>query len=211
MKQVIQNDRSRSTEVLEVPAPRVRSGSVLVNTAASLISAGTEKTAVDFGHKSLLEKARSRPDLVKQVLERVAKDGLRPTLEAVKNRLDMPIPLGYSCAGHVLEVGRGAEEFSVGQRVACAGAGYANHAEVVVIPRNLVVAIPDEVSFEDAAYVTLGAIALQGVRIADLRLGDRVAVIGLGLLGQLAVQILRASGLPRHRDRPRSEQGRPGA
>jgi predicted dehydrogenase len=194
MKQVIQNDRSRSTEVLEVPAPRVRSGSVLVSTAASLISAGTEKTAVDFGHKSLLEKARSRPDLVKQVLERVAKDGLRPTLEAVKSRLDMPIPLGYSCAGKVLEVGRGAEEFSVGQRVACAGAGYANHAEVVVVPQNLVVPVPDEVSFEDAAYVTLGAIALQGVRIADLRLGERVAVIGLGLLGQLAVQILHASG-----------------
>jgi polar amino acid transport system substrate-binding protein len=194
MKQVIQNDRSRATRVLEVPEPRVRSGSVLVRTAASLISAGTEKTAVDFGNKSLLEKARSRPDLVKQVLERVAKDGIRPTLDAVMNRLDMPIPLGYSCAGVVEEVGRGAEEFSAGQRVACAGAGYANHAEVEVVPRNLTVPIPDGVSFEDAAYVTLGAIALQGVRVADVRLGDRVAVIGLGLLGQLAVQILRASG-----------------
>jgi polar amino acid transport system substrate-binding protein len=194
MKQVIQNDRSRATEVLEVPAPRVRSGSVLVRTATSLISAGTEKTAVDFGNKSLLEKARTRPDLVRQVLARIAKDGIRPTLEAVANRLDAPIPLGYSCAGVVEEVGRGAEEFSAGQRVACAGAGYANHAEAVVVPRNLVVPIPEGVSFEDAAYVTLGAIALQGVRVADVRLGEQVAVIGLGLLGQLAVQILRASG-----------------
>ncbi len=194
MKQVIQNDRSRATLVMEVPEPRVRSGSVLVRTSASLISAGTEKTAVDFGGKSLLQKARSRPDLVRQVLGRMVKDGIQPTLEAVVNRLEQPIPLGYSCAGVVEEAGRGAEEFSVGQRVACAGAGYANHAESVVVPKNLVVPVPDGVSFEEAAYVTLGAIALQGVRTADVRLGDSVAVIGLGLLGQLSVQILRASG-----------------
>jgi predicted dehydrogenase/threonine dehydrogenase-like Zn-dependent dehydrogenase len=194
MKQVIQNDRSRATVIMEVPEPRVAPGGILVRTRASLISAGTEKTAVDFGRKSMLEKARSRPDLVKQVLGRMASDGIQPTLESVMNRLEQPIPLGYSCAGIVEEVGRGAHEFSVGQRVACAGAGYANHAEMVSVPRNLAVPIPDGVGFEDAAYVTLGAIAMQGVRVADVRLGDSVAVIGLGLLGQLSVQILRACG-----------------
>ncbi|MBX6364612.1 MAG: bi-domain-containing oxidoreductase [Gemmatimonadetes bacterium] len=194
MKQVLQNDRSRELQVAEVPAPGVRAGQVLVRNVASLISAGTERAAVDFGQKSLLQKARSRPDLVRQVVERVRKEGLGPTIEAVRSRLDQPVPLGYSCAGVVEEVGAGVTEFSPGQRVACAGAGYANHAELVVVPRNLVVAIPDPVSFEDAAYVTLGAIALHGVRTADVHVGDVVAVIGLGLLGQLTVQLLRAAG-----------------
>lgn len=194
MKQVVQNARSRDLEVLDVPDPVARPGTVVVRNAASLISAGTERTDIDFARKSVLEKARGRPDLVKQVLDQVRQNGIRPTIEAVLNRLDQPIALGYSCAGVVERIGRGAEEFSVGDRVACAGQGYASHAELVTVPKNLVVPVPDGVSFDAAAYVTLGAIALQGVRVADVRLGESVAVIGLGLLGQLTVQILKAGG-----------------
>jgi predicted dehydrogenase len=180
--------------VAEVPEPASKSGAVLVRNVASLISAGTEKMVIDFAGKSLIQKAQDRPDLVKQVMDKVRKDGFIPTVQTVLSRLGQPIPLGYSCAGIVETVGRGAEEFAVGDRVACAGMGAASHAHAVVVPKNLTVPIPDAVSFEDASYVTLGAIALQGVRIADIRLGDRVAVIGLGLLGQLTVQILRSSG-----------------
>lgn len=194
MKQVLQHVRSGELEVAEVPEPSSRSGGVTVRNVASLISAGTEKMTIDFAGKSLIGKAKERPDLVRQVLDKVKKDGLIPTVQAVLSRLDQPIPLGYSCAGVVEEVGRSAAEFQPGDRVACAGMGYASHANVVFVPKNLVVRIPDDVSFEDAAYVTLGAIALQGVRIADVRLGENVAVIGLGLLGQLTVQILKASG-----------------
>jgi predicted dehydrogenase len=194
VKQVLQHVRSGQLEVVDVPDPVCKSGGIVVRNVASLISAGTEKTLIDFAGKSLLGKARERPDLVKQVLDKVKKDGLGPTVQTVMSRLDQPIPLGYSCAGIVERVGRGAEEFQVGDRVACAGMGYASHADSVFVPKNLSVRIPDGVSFDDAAYVTLGAIALHGVRVADVRVGDHVAVIGLGLLGQLAVQILRASG-----------------
>jgi predicted dehydrogenase/threonine dehydrogenase-like Zn-dependent dehydrogenase len=194
VKQVLQHVRSGALQVAEVPEPVCGSGGVLVRNVASLISAGTEKTIIDFAGKSLMGKARDRPDLVRQVLGKVRKDGIGPTLQTVMSRLDQPMPLGYSCAGVVEEVGRHATEFSVGQRVACAGMGYASHADAVFVPRNLTVPIPDEVSFEDAAYVTLGAIALQGVRIAGVQLGERVAVIGLGLLGQISVQLLKASG-----------------
>lgn len=194
MKQVVQHVRTRRLEVAEVPEPGVRSGGILVRNAASLISAGTEKTITDFAGKSMLGKARERPDLVRQVVDRVKKDGIGPTVQTVLSRLDQPIALGYSCAGVVEAVGRGAEEFSAGDRVACAGMMYASHADVVFVPKNLSVPVPDGVSLEDASYVTVGAIALQGVRVADVRLGESVAVIGLGLLGQLAVQILRAAG-----------------
>ncbi|MGH7703158.1 MAG: bi-domain-containing oxidoreductase [Gemmatimonadales bacterium] len=194
MRQVLQHLRSGSLEVVEVPVPACRPGGVLVRTSASLISAGTERVLLEFAGKSLLGKARERPDLVRQVLEKVKRDGLVSTIQTVLSRLDQPLPLGYSCAGVVVEVGRGTEEFAPGDRVACAGMGYASHAEVVFVPRNLAVAVPPEVSSEDAAWVTLGAIALQGVRIAEPRLGENVAVVGLGLLGQLAAQILRASG-----------------
>lgn len=149
---------------------------------------------IEFASKSLLGKARDRPDLVRQVIDKVKKDGLGPTVQTVLSRLDQPIPLGYSCAGVVEHVGRGAGEFAVGDRVACAGMGYASHAHAVFVPKNLVVRIPDNVSYEDAAYVTLGAISLQGVRVSEVRVGEAVAVIGLGLLGQLTVQILKASG-----------------
>jgi predicted dehydrogenase len=194
VKQVLQHVRSGRLEVAEVPEPACRAGGIVVRNACSLISAGTERMVVEFAGKSLIGKARERPDLVKQALDKAMKDGLIPTVRAVLTRLDQPIALGYSCAGRVVEVGRGAEEFAVGDRVACAGMGYASHADVVFVPRNLAVPIPETISFEDASYVTLGAIALQGVRIADVRLGERVAVLGLGLLGQLAVQILRAGG-----------------
>ena len=194
MHQLVQNARTGQLQVLAVPAPHAKSGQLVVRNVASLISAGTERMALDFAQKSLAGKAKERPDLVRQVLERVKREGIAPALEAVREKLEQRNVLGYSCAGVVEEVGRGAEEFQVGERVACAGAAYAHHADVVGVPKNLAVKIPDGVSFEDAAYVTLGAIALQGVRIADVRLGETVAVIGLGLLGQLSVQLLNAAG-----------------
>jgi polar amino acid transport system substrate-binding protein len=194
MKQVLQHVRSRRLELADVPEPACKSGGILVRNAVSLISAGTEKMVIDFAGKSMLGKARERPDLVRQVLDKVKKDGVMPTVQTVLSRLDQPIALGYSCAGVVEAAGRDAGEFAVGDRVACAGMGYASHAEAIFVPRNLSVPIPEGVSFEDASYVTLGAIALQGVRIADVKLGERVAVIGLGLLGQLSVQILKAAG-----------------
>jgi len=194
MKQVIQNFRSGVLKVDEVPETICRNGGILVSNAASLISAGTEKMTIDLAQKSLVGKAKERPDLVKQVMGKFRRDGLMATLRTVRAKLDTPLALGYSCAGVVREVGRGAEEFQVGDRVACAGMNYASHAETVFVPKNLAVKIPDAVSFDEAAFVTLGAIALQGVRTAEAKLGDAVAVIGLGLLGQLTVQILKAAG-----------------
>jgi polar amino acid transport system substrate-binding protein len=194
MKQVIQNFRTGKLKVDEAPETVCKPGGVLVSNVASLISAGTEKMAIDFAQKSLAGKARERPDLVWQVIGKIKRDGLMNTINAVRSRLGAPLALGYSCAGIVREVGRGAEEFSVGDHVACAGMNYASHAETVFVPRNLAVKMPGDVSFDAAAFVTLGAIALQGVRTAEAKLGDVVAVIGLGLLGQLTVQILKAAG-----------------
>jgi polar amino acid transport system substrate-binding protein len=194
MKQVLQSFRTGVLKVYEVPETIAKSGGILVHNAASLISAGTEKMAVDLAQKSLVGKAKERPDLVRQVIGKVKRDGVASTFRAVKARLETPLALGYSCAGIVKEVGRGAEEFQVGDRVACAGMNYASHAETVFVPTNLAVKIPDGVSFDEAAFVTLGAIAMQGVRIAEVKLGEAVAVIGLGLLGQLTVQILKAAG-----------------
>lgn len=194
MKQVLQSFRTGVLKVDDVPETVVKGGGVLVRNAASLISAGTEKMAIDLAQKSLAGKAKERPDLVRQVLTKVQRDGLISTFHTVKSRLDAPLALGYSSAGVVREVGRGAEEFRVTDRVACAGMNYASHAETVFVPKNLTVKIPDGVSFDEAAFVTLGAIALQGVRTAEAKLGEAVAVIGLGLLGQLTVQILKAAG-----------------
>jgi predicted dehydrogenase/threonine dehydrogenase-like Zn-dependent dehydrogenase len=194
VKQVIQHLRSGRLELVDVPEPVCRSGGIVVRNTASVISAGTEKMVIDFAGKSLLGKAKDRPDLVKQVLDKVKKDGIGSTMQTVLSRLDQPIPLGYSCAGVVEQVGRGAEEFSPGDRVACAGMGYATHSDVVFVPKNLAARVPEGASLEDAAYVTIGAIALHGVRIADVRIGESVAVIGLGLLGQVSVQILKAAG-----------------
>lgn len=194
MKQVTQRLRDGSIDVIDVPVPEIGPGEVLVDVRASVISAGTERTKVVTGRKSLVGKARSRPDQVKQVVEKARRDGVRATMDAVKMRLDAPSPLGYSAAGVVLEVGRLVRGISVGDRVACAGADYAYHAEAVRVPSNLCVPIPDGVSFDHAAFTTIGAIALHGVRQTDARLGERVAVIGMGLVGQLAGQLLRASG-----------------
>jgi predicted dehydrogenase/threonine dehydrogenase-like Zn-dependent dehydrogenase len=194
MKQVLQNFRSGELRVEDVPETVVRDGGILVRNHASLVSAGTEKMVIDLAQKSLLGKARQRPDLVRQVIAKVRRDGFLSTLRAVEARLDAPIALGYSCAGVVREVGRGTEGFRPGDRVACAGMNYASHAETVFVPVNLAVPIPDNITFDEAAFVTLGAIALQGVRTAEAKLGDAVAVIGLGLVGQLTVQMLKAAG-----------------
>jgi predicted dehydrogenase/threonine dehydrogenase-like Zn-dependent dehydrogenase len=194
VKQIEQNYRTGALRVAEVPAPLASEGSVLVATHVSLISSGTEKQLIDLARASLAGKAMARPDLVRRVVRNVRRDGLRPTIERVFAKLDTPIPLGYSLAGEVLEVGRRVSGIGVGDRLACAGAGLANHAEINAVPKNLTVGIPPEVDDEDASFVTLGAIALQGVRLAAPTLGERIVVIGLGLIGLLTVQLLKANG-----------------
>jgi polar amino acid transport system substrate-binding protein len=194
VKQIVQSPKSGKLELVEVPAPAPAPGQVIVRNHFSVVSPGTEKMAIDFARMNLLSKARSRPDLVKQVLRKVQQEGPLPTFRAVMNRLDVPQPLGYSCAGIVESVGAGVGLFAPGDRVACAGAGYANHAEWVSVPENLVARLPDDLALEKAAFATLGAIALQGLRIAGPTLGEVGAVIGLGLIGQLSVQLLRANG-----------------
>ena len=194
MKQVLQSQRRGELRLAEVPAPACGAGGVLVSTRCSVISAGTERMLVELGKKSLLGKARARPDLVRKVVDTVRARGLRATAEQVFARLDEPVPLGYSASGEVVEAGRGAAELEPGDRVAIAGAGYANHAEFNFVPRNLCAKIPEGVSYADAAFATIGAIALQGVRQAQPLIGERVVVIGLGLIGLLTVQILKANG-----------------
>ncbi len=194
MKQLLNYMRTGETAVVDVPVPQPRPGTALVRTAASLLSAGTERMVVEFAKKNLLEKARSRPDLVRLVLDKARREGVRNTIETAFNRLDQPMALGYSSAGTIVALGKGLQGFQVGDRVACAGGNYAVHAEYAVVPQNLMAAIPEGVDFEAAAFATLGAIALQGFRLADPHVGDRVAVIGLGLLGLLTVGIARAAG-----------------
>ncbi len=194
MRQVVQAFDTGELSVVEVPPPQPRAMGILVRTAASLISAGTERATIKFADKNLLQKARARPDLVKEVWGKFQREGLLTTLDTVRSRLAQPSPLGYSSSGVVIAVGSGAPEFSVGDRVACAGASYACHAEVVYIPRNLAARLDDNVSFEEGAFVTVGAVALQGIRQAGAQLGHNVAVIGLGLVGQLTVQLLKAAG-----------------
>jgi len=194
LKQVVQRYSTGKLAVEEVPVPVVSPKYILVRNVASLVSAGTEKLMIELARKNLLGKALARPDLVKQVIDKVRTEGVKEAFEQSMSRLDTPIPLGYSCAGEVLEVGSLVSGISVGDRVACLGSGYASHAEVVHVPRNLVCLIPDGLTYEEAAFVGLGAIALHGVRHAEIQLGDRVAVIGLGLLGLIAVQLAKASG-----------------
>ncbi len=178
----------------DVPAPMARPGFVLVRTAASLISAGTERMTVEAGQKSLIGRAVEQPALVKQVIQKARNEGVVSTFDAVRSKLASLVALGYSAAGKVTEVGEGVTEFRPGDRVACAGVGYASHAEVLSVPKNLCVRLPESVGFEAAAFGTLGAIAMQGVRLAELTLGESVVVIGLGLIGQLTVQLLKAHG-----------------
>ncbi len=194
MKQLLQNLKNGEALVADVPVPTPRYGQALVQTAASLVSAGTERMVVSFAEKTLLGKARSRPDLVRQVIDKARREGWLPTVQAAFNRLDQPMALGYASAGTIVALGEGMEGFQIGQRVACAGAGYAVHAEYAVVPRNLLTPIPEGVSFEEAAFTTLGAIALHGFRLAAPQLGENVAVIGLGLLGLLTVQLAAAAG-----------------
>jgi polar amino acid transport system substrate-binding protein len=194
MKQVLQNRKTGRPFVGEVPVPALQKGRVLVRTVASLISAGTERAAVELVSKGLVQEARQRPDLVKAVVARVRNEGLWNTFASVRDKMAASQALGYSASGIVAAVADDVAEFQVGDRVACAGVGFASHAEVLSVPKNLCVHLPEEVSFESGAYGTLGAIALQGVRLAEPTLGESVVVIGLGLVGQLAVQLLKANG-----------------
>ena len=194
MKQVAHRPRDGRITVVDAPLPTPRPGWVVVANRSSLISAGTERSTLELGGKNLVQKARARPDLVRKVIDRARTEGVRPALSATRERLDALAPLGYSSAGVVLRLGTGVAGISPGDRVACAGGGFANHAEVVAVPSNLIAAIPESVSFESAAYTTVGAIALHGVRRAEAAVGERVGVVGLGLVGQLAVRILAAAG-----------------
>lgn len=190
MKQILQNLENGRTELANVPCPRVGQGQLLVRTTRSLISAGTERMLVDFGKANPLEKARQQPDKVRMVVDKIKTDGLLPTLDAVRSKLEQPLPLGYCNVGVVLEVGRGVAGFAVGDRVASNG----KHAEVVSVPLNLCARIPDAVNDDAAAFTVIGAIALQGIRLVQPTLGEAVVVTGLGLIGQMAVQLLRANG-----------------
>jgi predicted dehydrogenase len=194
MKQVVQNYRTGELRVIEAPVPAVKRGFVLVRNVNSFISVGTEKLMIDLARKSLIGKAMARPDLVKRVMDKVRTEGIVEAYRQAMNRLDDLVPLGYSCAGDVVEVGAGVKEFKVGDRVACFGSGFASHAEYVAVPKNLCAKIPEGVDYESASLAAIGAIALHGVRLANLTLGERVVVIGLGLLGQITVQILKAQG-----------------
>jgi len=194
MKQVTQNYKTGELKIEEVPLPLVKRGGVLVRNNRSVISAGTERSTIEVSKKGYIGKAKERPEQLKRVFQTAKNQGLKRTYELVMNRLNTPVSMGYSSAGTVIELGEDAYEFHVGDRVACAGAGYASHAEVVFVPKNLCVKMPAEVAFEEAAYTTMGSIALQGIRQADVRLGEVVAVVGLGLIGLLTVQLLKAAG-----------------
>lgn len=190
MKQIIQHLRTGNTILEEIPVPAIQPGHVLIKSVCSLVSAGTEKMLVEFSKANLLSKARQQPERVEQVLNKIKSDGLLPTLEAVFNKLDAPLPLGYCNAGIVVGAGNDITEFKIGDRVASNG----HHAEFVSVPKNLVAAIPDNVSFDEASFTPVGAIAIQGMRLAEVQLGDHIAVIGLGLIGLLTAQILHAAG-----------------
>lgn len=190
MNQIIQNLNDGKTSLTEVPIPLCNSRSVLIQTSHTLVSLGTEKMLVDFGKGSFLQKAKQQPDKVKEVIAKVKTDGLAPTIAAVKNKLGQPIPLGYCNVGTVIEVGRDVTEFKVGDRVASNGP----HAEYVSVPKNLVAKIPDGVSDEQAAFAVIGSIGLQGIRLVNPTLGETVVVVGLGLIGLITAQLLKANG-----------------
>src|SRR5215472_2742458 len=195
MKQIAQNYKSGELVVLDVPAPVCRPGGVLVRSLFSLISTGTEMMKVSEASMSMVGMARARPDQVRKVLDQVQQQGLVTTYKKVLNKLDSYTPLGYSLCGVVTEVGKGAEEFKVGQLVACAGNEQALHAEYNWVPVNLCARVPDGVAPEHAAFATVAAIAMHGVRRAEVQLGETAAVIGLGLIGQLVVRLLVAAGV----------------
>mgnify|MGYP003565053204 FL=1 len=190
MKQILQSLKTGATEVAEVPIPRASRGSLLIQTSQTLVSAGTERMLVEFGKAGWIDKARQQPDKVRMVLDKIKTDGLQPTLEAVFNKLDQPLPLGYCNVGRVAEVGTGVTGLAAGDRVISNG----KHAEVVSVPLNLCAKVPDAVSDEEAAFTVLGTIALQGIRLVAPTLGETVVVTGLGLVGLMTVQLLRANG-----------------
>ncbi|CAL2105884.1 Dehydrogenase [Tenacibaculum sp. 190524A02b] len=190
MKQILQSFKTGVTELAELPAPKVKSGQVLIKTTRSLVSLGTERMLVEFGKASLIEKARQQPDKVKMVLDKIKTEGLMPTLEAVFNKLEQPLPLGYCNVGEVVAVGKGVIDFKIGDRVASNG----QHAEFVSIPQNLVAHIPDNISDEEAAFTVIGSIGLQGIRLVEPTIGETVVVVGLGLIGLLTAEMLVANG-----------------
>ena len=190
MKQILQSLKTGATEVAEVPCPATRRGHLLVRTRRTLVSAGTERMLVEFGKAGWIEKARQQPDKVRMVLDKIRTDGLAPTLEAVFNKLDQPLPLGYCNVGTVLEAGGGLVGWKAGERVVTNG----RHAEAVCVPVNLCARVPDAVGDEEAAFTVLGAIALQGIRLVQPTLGETIVVTGLGLIGLVTVQLLRAHG-----------------
>ena len=190
MKQIIQDLQSGQTILEEVPVPQVKSGSVLIQTTRTLVSLGTERMLVEFGKANLIDKARQQPDKVKQVLDKIKTDGLQPTLEAVFNKLGQPLPLGYCNVGKVVAIGKGVTDFVIGDRVASNG----NHAEFVCVPKNLVAKIPDNVSDDEATFTVIGSIGLQGIRLLNPQLGETIVVIGLGLIGLVSAEILKANG-----------------
>ena len=194
MKQVIQNYRTGELELAEVTVPVCSSDTVLVKNVTSLVSIGTERSIIELGKKSLLGKAKARPDLVKRFFDKAKKEGYFKTFQEALGRLDDAIPLGYSSAGVVVAVGKNIHRLSPGDRVACVGAGYACHAGYITVPENLCCKMPDQITFEEASFSMLGIIAMHGIRCAKLTFGSSVAVIGLGLLGLLSVQILKAYG-----------------
>ena len=194
MKQLFQNMKNGETQIKDLPIPKPGKGCALVRTAFSLVSAGTERTLVEFSEKNLAGKALSRPDLVRQVLNKARREGVLSSVQAAFNRLDQPMFPGYSSAGVITALGEGMQGFKIGDRVACGGGNHAVHAEYEVVPRNLLVKLPDNVKFEEAAFATLGSVAIHGLRLAAPQLNDTVLVIGLGLLGLMEVQIARAAG-----------------
>jgi predicted dehydrogenase/threonine dehydrogenase-like Zn-dependent dehydrogenase len=194
VKQVTQRLRDGRVQVVEVPPPSLTPDAVLVDVRTSLLSTGTERSRSEAARKTLLGKARARPDEVRRVLERARRDGVGETVRAVRGRLDAPSPVGYSAAGVALAVGERVRGVAPGDRVACGGGGHAYHAELDAVPGNLCVRLPDALSFEEGAFATVGCIALHAVRRGEPAIGERVAVIGLGLIGQLCGQILRAAG-----------------
>src|SRR5262245_31442856 len=193
MKQVRHYLKNGALDVGEVPLPAVGPGDVLVRSHYSFVSVGTERMKVSQARMSLVEKAKERPDQVRLVLNTLREQGLIPTMRKVQEKLKAPTTLGYSCAGTVVSVGAQVEEFRAGDRVACIGEGMATHAEYNAVPRNLVVRVPDAVALEAASATAVGAIALQSIRQAQLELGETVAIVGLGLLGQFLVQLCRAN------------------
>ena len=194
MKQILHNRNKGKVEVRDIPEPLMDDNSVKIRTITSAISPGTERSKILLGNKGILGKALERPDLVKMVLKKATKEGIYTTFGKVRRKLNEEEPLGYSLCGTVLEIGKNVKNLSVGDFVAAGGAGYANHAEIVVVPAQLVIRIQKNISIEEAPFTTIGAIALQGVRQANPRIGEIFLVFGLGLIGQITTQILIANG-----------------